>query len=837
MGPGERAVQATSGLLLIGLLASPPAPAIAPDDALLSVEAPPPGAAAVLRADGVAVVRDLGSFLLVVTDPAGRARAEARGMAVRTLDESVAGKTYYTVSLRGRAPEPLGAAGRILREDGRDAVLETDPERAEALAAGGFDIARVFLRPVRPAPARPALPGPRGASWNPLIDEMVRSVSGPAIDADVSRLEAFVTRYCRSDSARAAAEWIRARFLAVGLDSVSLHEWDPVYSPNVVAVMPGWYEPGVSVVVGGHYDSISQYSQSAPGADDNASGTALMLEAARVLAGRRFERTLVFVAFGGEELGLLGSEAWAAAAAARGDRITAMINADMVGYVAPGDALDLDVITDTASGWLRDLAFHAGATYVADLPVIEGALPGGATSDHASFWAHGYPALQLWEDSSCSPWIHSASDGVGLSYNAPPLAQGFARLAVATAAELAGPLPIAIAHAPAADLPLPAACRISARIVADAALVPDSVALHWRAGGPWQTVALVPAAVPGEHEAWIPAQAAGSRVEYWLSAADASGASVADPRTAPGITHSYYVGTPITAFSDDAETDRGWTCGATDDDAVTGRWIRADPVGTWDLGLPVQPEDDHGADGVRCFVTGNAGAGQPVGVNDVDGGRTTLLSPVLDLSAWPGGRVRYWRWYVNDTPMEAPADVWMVDVSSDGGSTWTAMETCAQSDRAWRVVERDLAAYVPLTAAVRFRFIASDAGTGSFVEAALDDFSVAVFPPGATAALPPAPAPAGAVALGAPVPNPSAGPCRIAFTAPRAGPVTLQVLDVGGRLVATLAGESAPAGAGGGRVVTWDGRDGRGRLAAAGVYVVRLDANGKTATRKLVRIR
>lgn len=821
----------TAVMLLIGLLAGPPSPAIAPDGALLSVESPAPGTAAALRAEGVAVVRDLGRCLLVVADAGDRARLEASGRTVRILDGSVAGKTYYTATRGGRAARAL-PAGRILRDDGHDAVVEASLEQAEAMAAAGWEIARVFLRPVKVAPAPPDH-GPPGGAPSPFVDAMVRAVSGAAIDADVQRLQDFGTRFCRSDSGWAAAEWVRTRILATGCDSVTFHVWDPGYAPNVVAVLRGWREPETMVLIGGHYDSIASGAQSAPGADDNGSGTALVLEAARVLSAHRFERTLVFIAFGGEELGLYGSEAYAAAAAARGDHIAAMINADMVGYLAPGDVPDLDVIADHASTWLRDVAKGAGARYVRDLPVIDGRLPGGASSDHASFWAHGFPAVQLWEDDSYSPFLHTSSDVVGLSYCSGELAQGFARLAVAMAAELAVPLPVAIAHVPVPDMPEPEACCVAATIVADGSLAPGSLAVHWSAGGGWLAVPLVPGGAPDEYEAWLPAQPSGSRVTYWLSAEDVNGARATDPPAAPAETHSFYVGVPVTAFADDAETDRGWICGLPSDDATSGRWVRADPVGTWDLGLPVQPEDDHTAGGACCFVTGNAPPGQPVGVNDVDGGKTTLLSPVLDLSGWPGGRVRYWRWYVNDTPIGPADDAWTADVSSDEGATWTPIETCTESEHGWRLVERDIAAYVPLTSQMRFRFVAADESTGSFVEAALDDFSVIVFAPGATPALPSAPA-GPRLALEAPAPNPSAGPCRIRFTAP-GGPAALRVVDVTGRTVATLVDGGTRTD--GPRTVTWNGLDSRGRPVASGVYLVRLEAVGGTITRKLVRVR
>ncbi|HMB67776.1 MAG TPA: hypothetical protein VKU85_00640, partial [bacterium] len=110
-------------LMLIGIAAPAPPGAIAPDHALICVEAPPAGTVAALGANGVAVVRDLGSCLLVVTDGAGRGRLETLGLDARLLDASIRGKSYYTVTLRGRSAAPVLEAGRVLRADGRDAVL------------------------------------------------------------------------------------------------------------------------------------------------------------------------------------------------------------------------------------------------------------------------------------------------------------------------------------------------------------------------------------------------------------------------------------------------------------------------------------------------------------------------------------------------------------------------------------------------------------------------------------------------------------------------------------------------------------------------------------------
>ncbi len=101
------------------------------------------------------------------------------------------------------------------------------------------------------------------------------------------------------------------------------------YAPNVVGVVKGRRRQHRVVLIDGHYDSHSA-SSSAPGADDNASGTSCVLECARVLARQQFDCTLQFAAFSAEELGLVGSNAYAAHFGATGDTLVAMINVDMI---------------------------------------------------------------------------------------------------------------------------------------------------------------------------------------------------------------------------------------------------------------------------------------------------------------------------------------------------------------------------------------------------------------------------------------------------------------------------------------------------------------------------
>lgn len=191
------------------------------------------------------------------------------------------------------------------------------------------------------------------------------------------------------------------------------------------------------------------------------------------------------------------------------------------------------------------------------------------------------------------------------------------------------------------------------------------------------------------------------------------------------INMTLQAGEVLIVFDDDFETDLGWTVGDAGDDATTGIWERGDPDATWWGEQEVQPGDDHTeSPGTRCYVTQAAG-GASRGTYDVDGGKTTLLSPTIDLSDKDSALLTYYRWYTTNTGSNPNDDEFEVDVSNDAGSTWYDLETKNCDDRAWRRMEFYLEDYVTLTSQMKVRFIAQDNGVGgSIVEAALDDFTI-----------------------------------------------------------------------------------------------------------------
>lgn len=229
-------------------------------------------------------------------------------------------------------------------------------------------------------------------------------------------------------------------------------------------------------------------------------------------------------------------------------------------------------------------------------------------------------------------------------------------------------------------------------------------------GGAAQPVATTPNG-PGVFEADLPALTCGDTAEVFIQATTLGGTTLTFPSGDPLSIDAIDL-----AFLDDMETDTGWTVGAPGDSATTGVWERANPEGT-----SAQPEDDNSSDGTLCWITG-ASADGGTGGNDIDGGATTLTSPALDATDGSGDAVlSYDRWYSNDQGASPNSDSMLVQISNNNGSTWTTLETVTDNANAWIERRFTVADFVTPTDAVRVRFVASDLGDGSIVEAGVDD--------------------------------------------------------------------------------------------------------------------
>ncbi len=171
---------------------------------------------------------------------------------------------------------------------------------------------------------------------------------------------------------------------------------------NVVAELPGTTRPGEIYIIGGHYDSVNN-----PGADDDASGVAGVLEIARVLSQYESEATIRFMAFDMEERGLIGSDDYATAH--RLEDIRGMISLDMIAY-DPGNAGLALLYGRSASNPIKQALASALVEYAGITSSIQGALD---ASDHAPFEWQGFQACLLIEnDVWNNPYYHQWNDSV-----------------------------------------------------------------------------------------------------------------------------------------------------------------------------------------------------------------------------------------------------------------------------------------------------------------------------------------------------------------------------------------------------------------------------------------
>ncbi len=277
-----------------------------------------------------------------------------------------------------------------------------------------------------------------------LSDPAARAQVSPAISAYLPRLtdssyashvlglEEFGTRYANAANVQSVTAWLDARFRSFGYTDVAYDDFTSGSSAqrNVIATLPGQQPSGGEIIVCAHYDSYASPTTVAPGADDNASGTAAVLEMARVLKtyGYTPRLTLRFIAFGAEELGLVGSSHYAALAKAAGRTIVQVQNYDMIAYRPHGAPNAIRIIWyDNA----RDLAVQDSSVirrYTSLTPILSTSYRN--QSDSYPFAVQGYRAFFNIEQ-TFTPWYHTAHDSttsLNMAYGAEVARSGLALL-------------------------------------------------------------------------------------------------------------------------------------------------------------------------------------------------------------------------------------------------------------------------------------------------------------------------------------------------------------------------------------------------------------------------
>ncbi|MBO7460782.1 MAG: M28 family peptidase [Bacteroidales bacterium] len=279
---------------------------------------------------------------------------------------------------------------------------------------------------------------------NPTIREMMNQVNMDSLEATVQHLQDYQSRIWNSDNAFAASDWIAARMAALGLEV----EQQPFYAstwtgsgqaaPNVIGIQRGTVYPNTYVVCGSHFDSFA-YSGNCPGADDNATGVASVLESARIMTQYEFEYSIIYCAYGCEEMGLYGSEAYASRCQQQGMDIIGYFNNDMNGYLY-GDTIHIDCIYPNSVAQIGDYYMNVADTYFPEMQVRHVLLLGG-DSDHTSFNQHGYMGIYPFEDvDHYSPYIHTSDDLIGNSVNSFAMSQRYCQMNIGCLSEIANPV-------------------------------------------------------------------------------------------------------------------------------------------------------------------------------------------------------------------------------------------------------------------------------------------------------------------------------------------------------------------------------------------------------------
>ena len=344
----------------------------------------------------------------VVAGRASRGARHPRRQVTATRDQ------LHVVVQQGRLFERRHPEVPILHDRGRFLLVQVDPADLRRLQSGAeawygimpvTDDLVVFEEKERVAIAAP----------DPSIKALTDKLARPAVEATIRSLASFGSRYATSAGYEAAARFAKDQFDAMGYATGVQEIVTPFgKSRSVLASTPSSQSASSAIViVAAHLDSINfegGASAPAPGADDNASGSAGVLELARVFKDHATGHDVRFALFGAEELGLLGSRHYVATLSASDrSRIAAVVNMDMIGSLngpTRGVLLEGAVLSNALIDRLADAAF----TYT-DLEVAKSVNP--FASDHVPFLEKNIPAVLTVESAdNTNHTIHSDQDTV-----------------------------------------------------------------------------------------------------------------------------------------------------------------------------------------------------------------------------------------------------------------------------------------------------------------------------------------------------------------------------------------------------------------------------------------
>ncbi|MCX6828849.1 MAG: M20/M25/M40 family metallo-hydrolase [candidate division Zixibacteria bacterium] len=298
------------------------------------------------------------------------------GILAERILSDYSGERLFLVRSTDPERKPLPEGIEAIFSSKEEFLTRPDYAGLERLRRDRFNVYAVgdmetplFYHPV-------SIPSPLMDSYP--TDTIANLVSQDSLYSYTGRLQAFRTRCVLSDSIGPVMEWLIDKFQEFGYNNVypdycsGINQWNGQFTSgyNVVCIKPGRIQPPKYIMVGAHYDSYTWYPvenrENAPGADDNATGTAAVLEMARILKDVELDYSIMFVPFWGEEIGLLGSKYLGQKLLAEGTKVEFVTNMDMIAYTY--DAVDSAMINYPASSSNFGLIYKQASERISQLP-------------------------------------------------------------------------------------------------------------------------------------------------------------------------------------------------------------------------------------------------------------------------------------------------------------------------------------------------------------------------------------------------------------------------------------------------------------------------------------
>ncbi len=369
-----------------------------------------------------------GNYLLVGATPETVARLPNQ---LKLLDRDITRASYFLARPPVNTTSiPWAKYGLVLFDFGDQVLLRTDPRLAEQLPELGIKIVHIELAPQPWPVAVTEAQSLLAVTPDPSVQAMLNLVSTDTLysyEAQLSGAQSAMIggvpytisrRYTYSGTPiQKAGQFVGEHLQARGL-SVEYHVWGtsgtPSTYPNVIGQITGSTNPGDIYIIGAHLDDVPTIG-TAPGADDNASGSVGTLMAADILSQYQWSCTLRFAFWTGEEQGLYGSAAYATRAKNQGQNIKGYLNMDMISYNS-GAPNEINLFSkSTVPGSVNMMNLYADVISAYGLNLVPVKYPDdtmGNYSDNKSFWDKGYASILAIEDyyGDETPYYHTASD-------------------------------------------------------------------------------------------------------------------------------------------------------------------------------------------------------------------------------------------------------------------------------------------------------------------------------------------------------------------------------------------------------------------------------------------